>query len=158
VPLKTRHYVVSPEAGLADAFVYVKRGLEGRQFPVSSTPVQLEARGLEWHPYIAGVQAGQTVQFLNVDPELLNLHPMPTNRLNPEFNRAMPPDTRRVEANFAGQEFFLKIKDDVNTWMYAYLCVMEHPYFAVTDAEGRFAFPTNLPPGKYTLGVKHRKA
>jgi hypothetical protein len=38
--------------------------------------------------------------------------------------------------------------------MATYICVMEHPYFAVTDAAGKFTLPT-LPAGTYTLGIWH---
>jgi hypothetical protein len=34
--------------------------------------------------------------------------------------------------------------------------VFDHPFYAVTDAAGKFELK-NLPPGKYTLGVWHEK-
>jgi hypothetical protein len=38
--------------------------------------------------------------------------------------------------------------------MRAFIFVMEHPFFAVTDAQGRFAIK-NLPPGEYVLATWH---
>jgi uncharacterized protein (DUF2141 family) len=38
--------------------------------------------------------------------------------------------------------------------MSAYIFVMEHSFFAVTDEAGSYTIP-ELPPGKYTLGVWH---
>ena len=38
--------------------------------------------------------------------------------------------------------------------MRAYIFVMEHPFFAITDAKGRFHIK-NLPPGEYTLATWH---
>jgi hypothetical protein len=35
-------------------------------------------------------------------------------------------------------------------WMRAYLFVAEHPYYACTDADGRFTLP-NVPPGRYEI-------
>ena len=41
--------------------------------------------------------------------------------------------------------------------MFAYVGVVEHPWFAVTDGNGSFALPSGLPPGQYTLAAVHRK-
>jgi hypothetical protein len=38
--------------------------------------------------------------------------------------------------------------------MSTYVGVVEHPFFAVTRADGTFEIP-KLPPGEYTLSAKH---
>jgi hypothetical protein len=48
----------------------------------------------------------------------------------------------------------IQVGCDVHPWMSAWLHVMPNPYFAVTDAEGRYEIK-GLPPGKYTLEVIH---
>ena len=40
--------------------------------------------------------------------------------------------------------------------MNAYVGVLDHPYFAVTDAAGKFELK-GLPPGTYTLEAWHEK-
>ena len=40
--------------------------------------------------------------------------------------------------------------------MRAYVNVMTHPYFAVSDDDGKFEI-RNLPPGEYTLSAVHEK-
>jgi hypothetical protein len=40
--------------------------------------------------------------------------------------------------------------------MASYGSIVAHPYFAVTDASGRFTLP-DLPPGTYTLEVWHER-
>jgi hypothetical protein len=40
--------------------------------------------------------------------------------------------------------------------MFAFLFVMEHPYFGVSAPDGTFTLPT-LPAGTYTLGAWHEK-
>jgi len=46
------------------------------------------------------------------------------------------------------------LRCDFHRWMRAYIFVMEHPFFAITDAKGRFQIK-NLPPGEYTLATWH---
>ena len=154
-PLKTRFHRVSPDGGLADALVYVKSGLEGRNFPSRTNMHVIRIQGYEYHPYITAVQTGQPIRWeSDVD---LNFHPTPTNRANREFNCALTP-ARPAKAAFLAPEFFLRTKDDVHSWLFGYVNILSHPFFAVTDAEGRFRFPQALPPGKYTLVAVHRRA
>ena len=48
------------------------------------------------------------------------------------------------------------VKCNVHAWMNAYVGVLEHPFFAVTDANGRFSIP-QLPPGTYTIETWHER-
>ena len=47
---------------------------------------------------------------------------------------------------FEKPELFIKVKCDVHPWMFAYICVVDHPWFAVTDQKGNFTLPPGLPP------------
>jgi hypothetical protein len=47
-------------------------------------------------------------------------------------------------------------KCDVHGWMNAYVGVLTHPYFAVTDTSGSFTLKS-LPPGTYTIEAWHEK-
>jgi hypothetical protein len=47
-------------------------------------------------------------------------------------------------------------KCDVHGWMNAYVGVMDHPFFAVTDDNGGFEIP-GLPAGTYTVEAWHEK-
>ena len=47
-------------------------------------------------------------------------------------------------------------KCDVHGWMNAYVGVLDHPYFAVTDKDGKFELKS-LPPGTYTIEAWHEK-
>jgi hypothetical protein len=46
----------------------------------------------------------------------------------------------------------------MHPWMFAYVHVMEHPFFAITDTNGFFQLPTGFHAGHYTLGIRHIRA
>jgi uncharacterized protein (DUF2141 family) len=47
-------------------------------------------------------------------------------------------------------------KCDVHGWMNAYVGVLDHPFFAVTGEDGKFAIK-GLPAGSYTVEAWHER-
>jgi hypothetical protein len=62
-----------------------------------------------------------------------------------------------VTFSFPAEESFLRFKCDVHPWMFAYVTVVDNPYFSVSGKDGTFKI-SNVPPGKYTIEAAHRKA
>lgn len=146
--------LVSRDGGVANAFVYVKTGLEGKKFETPSDPVVLDQKGCIFGPRVMGAQVKQTVLIRNGDPVEHNIHPMP--KINMGWNEVMSPGAADVPHRFAHQEVMIRIKCNVHGWMRAYLGVLEHPYYAVTAPDGSFELK-NLPPGNYSIGVWHEE-
>jgi len=94
------------------------------------------------------VPVGGTVEFLNSDRLLHNLHSASSE--NPTFNRTQPKG-RTIPVVFKKPET-VRIDCDLHTWMRAWVVVAEHPFYAVTEANGEFVLD-NVPPGKYTLKI-----
>ncbi len=69
------------------------------------------------------------------------------------FNRAQPPKAADIE-RIANSRDVIKLKCDVHPWMTAHLHVLDHPYFAVTDEDGRFRIE-GLAPGDYRIEAWH---
>lgn len=155
-PLTTRHYVVSPEGALANVFVYIKKGLENVKFAKPTDVPVLDNAGCVFEPYVMGVQVGQKFLVKNSDPVLHNFHV--TSKVNRERNFALPIKGQTVAVNFDKPEVFARVKCDVHPWMFAYIGVSTHPFFAVTDGNGKFQLPAGLPSGTYTLAAFHLKA
>ena len=157
--LMTRHYVVGEGKGLANVFVYLKEGAP-TNFSIANdqTPL-LDQIGCEYQPFVMGVRINQNFQIKNSDPVMHNVHatPNPGNG-NKEFNFAQVRAGQVNAKSFARPEVFVRVKCDVHPWMFAYIGVAEHPWFAVTDADGYFVLPGKLPPGKYRLAAVHLKA
>ena len=104
---------------------------------------------------------GQPFAIKNSDPFMHNIHALPKVDGNTEFNFAQPSqgdvnDTKWA-ASITEPEVLVKIKCDVHPWMFAYVGVQNHPFFAVTDKDGNFKI-ANVPAGKYTLTAYHLKA
>jgi plastocyanin len=156
----TRLYVVGKDNGLADVFVYISKGLEGKKFPVPTTPVEINQEGCMYYPYVVGAMVGQTVKFKNSDPFMHNVHGTPNVDGNTEFNIAEPSqgdinDTKFM-TSITKPEVLVRVKCDVHPWMFCYVGVQDNPFFAVTDKDGKFNIP-NVPAGQYTLTAYHRK-
>jgi len=62
----------------------------------------------------------------------------------------------RMTHTFNAKEIMVPFKCDVHGWMNAYVGVLDHPYFAVSGADGKFSMKT-LPPGTYTIEAWHEK-
>jgi hypothetical protein len=90
------------------------------------------------------------VNFLNSDRLLHNLHARP--KLNSPFNRTQPKG-RTIAVNFSQPEIF-RVDCDLHSWMRSWVVVTEHPFYALSDADGRFRLD-RLPPGRYKLRLWH---
>ncbi|MDB6110774.1 MAG: hypothetical protein JWR69_2524 [Pedosphaera sp.] len=155
-PVKTRFYVVATNGGLANVFVFIRSGLEGKHFATPSTPVLIDQVGCEFEPYITAAMVKQAIRVGNSDPVLHNVHPTPTSRGNRESNKAQSPGSAPLNFSFSAPELPIRFRCEVHPWMFAYVFVVDHPFFAVTDENGNFTIK-NVPPGKYLLEAYHLK-
>ena len=150
----TEFVITDMEGGLQNAFVYLKGGLEGMSFPTPSEPVILNQEGCVYVPHVLGLQVGQPLEILNSDMTLHNIHATPSS--NREFNIGQPVQNMSTTRTFDTVEVMVPFKCDVHRWMNSYAGVLDHPYFAVSGADGSFSIG-NVPPGDYTVGVWHER-
>jgi hypothetical protein len=146
--------VVDSHGELANAFVYIKRGLEGKNFSPPTDPVILDQSGCWFHPHVLGVQVNQPLQIVNSDPVTHNIHPMA--EINREWNHSQGPGDAPLHRKFTKPEIMIPVKCNIHSWMHAYIGVLDHPYFSVSKDDGSFTI-SNLPPGTYTLVVWQEK-
>ena len=146
--------VLVNDGKLQDALIWVSKGLEGKRFPVRTDPVSLDQKGCIYKPHVVAVQAGQPLNITNSDPTTHNVHPLP--RENREWNKSQTSGAPAIDYAFPRAEMKIAVKCNIHPWMQAYVHVLDHPYFAVTDANGAFEIG-NLPPGTYTLQAVHER-
>jgi plastocyanin len=144
--------VVDKKGGLANVFVYIKGGFEGKTFAPASRNVVLEQKGCQFVPRVLALRTGQTLTVKNSDPVSHNVHPTPRN--NRDWNQQQAPQAADLNRKFGYAEVMIPVKCNIHAWMKSYIGVLDHPFFAVSDRAGQFAIE-GLPAGEYVLAGWH---
>ncbi|MEM9407266.1 MAG: hypothetical protein AAGA81_14615, partial [Acidobacteriota bacterium] len=145
--------VIGADGELANVFVYLKEAPAGTTVPKDAAPAQLVQQGCMYAPRVQGLFPEQQLEVVNDDPTLHNVRCLA--RSNRPFNLGQPAKGKRTKF-FTTPEKAIKFKCDVHPWMSAYIFVMDHPYFGVSDADGKFSID-GLPAGKHTFVAWHEK-
>ena len=123
--------VGSDGKALANVFVYVKDGLGNYSYDAPTDKPTIDQKNCRYHPHVFGMRVGQPLEIVNSDPTLHNIHALPKN--NQEFNNGQPIQGMKMTHTFTAKEIMVPFKCDVHSWMNAYVGVLDHPYFAVSD-------------------------
>jgi plastocyanin len=143
---------VTGAASSAGAVVYVQNAT-GTFAPSKSATVNQEK--MQFVPHVLPVVAGTTVKFLNNDPTAHNVFSPDGEK----FNLGTWPKGQSKDYAFNKCTKFpcaYTLLCRVHPEMEGYVVVLQNPYFAVTDKEGKYAIE-DVPPGSYTLAVWHEK-
>jgi plastocyanin len=146
--------LVGTGGGVQNAFVYVKSGLANKTFPAPTKPVSIDQKGCRYTPHVFGVQVGQPLSIHNSDPAVHNVNAIA--KVNKGFNLIQPKGVPSSTKTFEKPEIMVPIRCDVHSWMTAWAGVVNHPFFAVSETDGRFTI-AGLPAGKYTLEAWHEE-
>jgi plastocyanin len=139
--------LLSPDKGIRNVVVWLQNPPAGAKWEAPPSPPQMDQSQCVFVPRVVLVPAGGTVEFLNNDRLLHNLHSRaPTE--NPAFNRTQPKG-RTIPIVFKKPEI-IRVDCDLHPWMRAWVVVAEHPFYAVTGDQGEFSLK-NVPAGQYTL-------
>ncbi len=136
----------------ANAVIYV----EGSSLPLGQKqpdrPAIMNQRNLTFVPHVLPVQVGTKVGFPNSDELQHNVFSSsPAKR----FNLGTYPmgTSRYITFDKPGEVALLC---NFHAGMWAYVLVLETPYFTVTPEDGSYSLQ-NLPPGKYTVTAWHEE-
>ena len=122
----------------------------GLTFTPPAGPVKIDQKGFRFIPHITLAVPGTTIRFLNNDPE-------PHNVYSPEgrYNLGTWPTGETRDHVFDKPGIYTQLCN-IHPDMLAYVVVLETPFSAVTDADGKFEVK-GVPPGKYLLWAWHEK-
>jgi hypothetical protein len=148
--VQTPVLVVNPSnRGLKNTVVYLEKIEIGK--PLSEKAVIDSVRCL-FEPHVTGVIQNQYIAMRNSDPVLHNPHTFNEHGAT-VFNVAIPQQGQTVERRMRSGGV-IRLQCDLHAHMNAWVISLEHPYFAVTDEEGRFEIQ-DIPPGRYKLVAWH---
>ena len=145
---------------VANVLVYIKEGkvgdknFSGFSFAPASQAAVLDQHGCHYVPHVMGVQVNQTFNVVNSDqtPHNINFDA----KLNDKFNQSQGPGTAPIVKQFKRAETVVPVKCNQHPWMRAYVGVLSHPFYAVTDKDGHFEIK-GVPPGTYNVVAWHEK-
>lgn len=147
--------------GLANVFVYLAKAPKN-VYPDAKKPepatVIFDQKGCVFLPHAMVVLGGQTVEVVSSDEVAHNTHTYPLK--NQPMNVLIAPNTpvgKGEKVNYKiGESLPIKVTCDFHPWMGAYWMVVDHPYAAVTNKEGKFTI-ANLPAGEHEFRVWHER-
>ena len=148
---KTDPSLIVSNGNLANAVVTITDIQKGKK--IATQKVKLDQKGCEYQPHVLAFPAGTTVEILNPDGILHNVHSY--SKVNSPFNQAMPKFKKTLDVKIDKPEV-IELKCDVHGWMHGWLVSAPTPYVAVTDNSGAFKL-TDVPAGSYTVEVWHEK-
>ncbi len=138
---------------LANVFVYVK-GAPRLNQPMA--PVTVDQKGCRFVPHVVGVTAGETVNFMNSDPTMHNVHTMAVQAGNQTVDVSQGPRAPAAPVVLKNPENMVPVRCNNHPWMNAFINVSPNTFFAVTGSDGSFQIP-GLPAGNYTVAFVHEK-
>ncbi len=151
-PLYDQSLVVAGDGGVRFAVVTITDIQKGAPLRPEAA-VKFDQIGCEYRPHVAAFPAGSTIEILNSDGILHNIHT--ESSVNPVIDMAQPGFKKMITVTIAKPEV-IKVTCDAHNWMVGWWYVTKNPYYAVTDAAGHFTI-ANLPPGTYAVQVWQEK-
>ena len=166
-------FVVSRQGGLKDAIVLLEGIEAGKPFDLS-VPL-IEARDCMFQPFMTIVRNGHAVEVINMDPVM---HDIQGYETSPEagarvlFNTPLIMNHQHhrgdlhamhnhapgksligpIYLNKGRRTFYMQC--GFHAYMESWAMAVNNPYYAVTDADGKFVID-GIPPGAYQLVVWH---
>lgn len=130
--------------------VYLEEGPRGAFDELPGGRARIDQIHEQFVPRLLAVTTGTTVDFPNNDRTYHNVFSLSKPRTF-DLGRYAAGRSRSVRFDRPG---IVRVFCDIHSHMSAWVLVFNHPFFAVTDDDGRYVIP-NVPPGTYSMAVWH---
>jgi|694.fasta_scaffold84945_2 hypothetical protein len=161
VPLESEELLVHAESkGLANVFFYLRKKPELIHpdfVELQQEAVELQTQNGRYAPHALLCRTGQVIRVRNADAVKHSVHTFPLRN---------QPVSLLLKAN-AGDELLFKaevaeslpfrLTSDLYPWMSGYCLIVDHPYAAISDENGKFQID-NLPVGEHSFRIWHERA
>jgi hypothetical protein len=151
--IPNRELVVDPKTkGVVYGFAYLikpKGSNPGavKELLARSPKAELDQKNCEFLPYVLAIHQDQTLVIKSSDP--VNHNVRYAAFANSPFNQIMAPKGE-IEMKLVAERRPIVVACDIHSWMKAYIMVFDHPFFAVTGADGAFEIK-GVPAGEQNL-------
>jgi len=169
-----QEFTVGEYFGVKDVVVALEGVERGKPFPFEESRV--EALDCQFKPFVTVVRDVRNVEIVNMDPVMHDIQAYQTSELGPRvlWNVPLPmnahhPSTAGMDAQYhkhlagtpvvetvhmtKGRRVFV-MQCGFHAFMESWGFVVDNPYYALTDGEGKFEIK-DVPPGKYKLVIWH---
>lgn len=151
-PLVDQSQLVSTGGRVPWAFLWIAKGKLPEPEQGALEPVTMRLEGCQFLPHVVAIRKGQALRFQNEDATRHGV--VGRTRTNPSFEEELAPHGGAKEVVLTQEELLGTLECAEHPWMRSTLWVIGHPFFAISDGEGRYRIE-NVPPGTYAVAIGH---
>jgi hypothetical protein len=154
-PLGQKHrdlgrLIVAPDGGVANTVVYLRNVTRGKAMDLPVLRRSLNQKNCRYEPHILLVPHDAILTVRSSDPILHTVHMSGSADYNLPFTTEGQEISRPMN-----REGVVSLRCNAgHVWMNGEMIVAPHPYYAVTDSEGKFEL-TDVPAGEYEIAAWH---
>jgi plastocyanin len=155
-PIKSERLVVDGATkGVKNVLVYLTKVDPASVNPdakaaAGKAEVVFDQKNCIFEPHVLAVMAGTKIVLKSSDPVNHNVNAR--LKVNAAFNPLLGANQEIAYTPASSERRPAQVTCDIHNWMLAYWMILDHPYFAVTDAKGNFEIK-NVPAGTQKVVV-----
>ena len=161
-PVHSEKWVInSKNKGVRYVFVWLRPEEDKGQLPVhpdlekiKDTKVEIDQPCCKFEPHALALRKGQVLVAKNSSKFAHNFDWK--GLLPQQGNNTLIPSGSKIEIEIKPSQYSINISCGIHPWMSGKIWVFDHPYFAVTDADGKFEIK-NAPVGKFRIVAWHEE-
>jgi hypothetical protein len=171
IAIMNQSLIVSSDGGLKNTFFYLEKKPKGGKEEIASQSswptagedgkLVLDQKNCSYEPHAMIVIANQEFLAQSQDPVGHSYKGSPPSSAS--FNEGVPAapaggvgEAKIVNVFKKPERSPVPISCATHSWMLGYQSPLDHPYAAVTDADGKFTI-SDLPSGSHTFKIWHEK-